>query len=51
MLAIGSITTKNKEGTIVFEKFVDDVQPTRMLEQVWVTVTRVPRMLRAFLPL
>ena len=40
MLAIGSITTKNKEGTIVFEKIVDDVQPTRLLEQVWVTVTR-----------
>jgi len=51
MLAIRTITTKNKEGTIVFEKLMDDVQPIRVLEQVWVTVTRVPRILCAFLPL
>ena len=51
MVAIRTITTKNKEGTIVFDKFVDDVQPIRILEQIWVTVTRVPRVLRAFLPL
>jgi hypothetical protein len=42
MIAIRTITTKNKEGTIVFEEFVDDVQPIKVLEQVWVTVTRVP---------
>ena len=51
MIAIGSITTKNKEGTIVFAHFIDDVQPIKVLEQVWVTVTNVPRMLQSFLPL
>ena len=51
MVAIRTITTKNKEGTIVFENFVEDVQPIKVLEQVWITVTRVPRILRAFLPL
>jgi hypothetical protein len=51
MVAIHSITTKNKEGTIIFDEFVDDVQPIKVLEQVWVTVTKVPRALRSFLPL
>jgi hypothetical protein len=51
MIAIGSITTKNKEGTIVFAQFINDVQPIKVLEQVWVTVTNVPRVLRSFLPL
>ncbi|XP_066396428.1 uncharacterized protein [Miscanthus floridulus] len=51
MINIRYINTKNKEGTLLFEKFVDDVQPTRMLDQVWVTVTKVPRALRAFIPL
>jgi hypothetical protein len=51
MIAIHTITTRNKEGTLTFEEFVDDVQPIKVLEQVWVTVTKVPRGLRSFLPL
>lgn len=51
MIAIGSFTTKNKEGTITFAEFVDDVQPIKVLDQTWVTVTKVPRALRSFLPL
>jgi hypothetical protein len=51
MVAIHTITTRNKEGTLTFEEFVDDVQPIKVLEQVWVTVTKVPRALRSFLPL
>ena len=51
MVAIRTITTKNKEGTIIIEEFIDDVQPIKILEQIWVTVTRVPRVLRSFLPL
>jgi hypothetical protein len=51
MVAIGTITTKNKEGTFSIEEFVDDVQPIKVLDQVWVTVTKVPRVLRSFLPL
>jgi hypothetical protein len=51
MIAIRTITTKNKEGTIIFEEFVDDVQPIKVLDQVWVTVTKVPRVLRSFLQL
>jgi hypothetical protein len=51
MVAIHMITTRNKEGTLTFEEFVDDVQPIKVLEQVWVTVTKVPRALRSFLPL
>ena len=51
MMAIGTFTTKNKEGTITFEEYVDDVQPFKILEQVWVTVTKVPRLLHSFLPL
>jgi hypothetical protein len=42
MVAIGTITTKNKEGTFSIEEFVDDVQPIKDLDQVWVTVTKVP---------
>jgi len=30
---------------------VDDVQPIKVLDQVWVIVTKVPRVLRSFLPL
>jgi hypothetical protein len=51
MIAIHTITTRNKEGTLTFEEFVDDVQPIKVLEQVWVTFTKVPRGLRSFLPL
>jgi hypothetical protein len=51
MVAVGTITTKNKEGTFSIEEFVDDVQPIKVLDQVWVTVTKVPRALRSFLPL
>jgi len=43
MMTIGTFTTKNSEGTIAFEEYVDDVQPFKILEQVWVTVTKVPR--------
>jgi hypothetical protein len=42
MVAVGTITTKNKEGTFSIEEFVDDVQPIKVLDQVWVTVTKVP---------
>jgi hypothetical protein len=51
MIAIHTIITRNKEGTLTFEEFVDDVQPIKVLEQVWVTFTKVPRGLRSFLPL
>jgi hypothetical protein len=51
MVAIHAITTRNKEATLIFDEFVDDVQPIKVLEQVWVTVTKVPRPLRSFLPL
>jgi len=51
MIAIGTFTTKNKEGTIAFAEYVDDVQPIKILDQVWVTVTKVPRVLLSFLPL
>jgi hypothetical protein len=51
MVAIQTITTRNKEATLTFEEFVDDVQPIKVLEQVWVTVTKVPRALRSFLSL
>jgi hypothetical protein len=51
MVAIGTITTKNKEGTFSIEEFVDDVQPIKVLDQVWVTITKVPRARRSFLPL
>jgi hypothetical protein len=32
MVAIHTITTRNKEGTLTFEEFVDDVQPIKVLE-------------------
>lgn len=51
MTAIRTITMRNKEATIIFEEFIDDVQPIKVLEQAWVTVTKVPRVLRSFLPL
>lgn len=52
MIAIGTFTTKNKEGSISFAAYEeDDIQPFRLLEQTWVTVTRVPRVLRSFLQL
>jgi hypothetical protein len=35
MVAIGTITTKNKGGTFSIEEFVDDVQPIKVLDQVW----------------
>lgn len=51
IVAIRTITARNKEATIIFEEFIDDVQPIKVLEQAWVTVTKVPRVLRSFLPL
>jgi hypothetical protein len=51
MIAIRAITIRNKEGTLIFEEFIDDVQPIKVLDQVWVTITKVPRVLRSFLPL
>jgi hypothetical protein len=51
MVAVGTITTKNKEGTFSIEEFVDDVHPIKVLDQVWVTFTKVPQALRSFLPL
>jgi hypothetical protein len=51
MVSIGTITTKNKEGTFYIEEFVDDGQPIKVLDQVWMTVTKVPRALCSFLPL
>jgi hypothetical protein len=51
MVVIGTITTKNKERTFSIEEFVDDVQPIKVVDQVWVTITKVPRALRSFLPL
>jgi len=50
MVAIRTITTKNKEGIIIFEEFTDDVQPIKVLEQVWVTVTRVLGHFALFFP-
>jgi hypothetical protein len=35
----------------LIEEFIDDVQPIKVLDQVWVTVTKVSRALRSFLPL
>jgi hypothetical protein len=49
MVAIRTIMTRNKEGTFSIEEYVDDVQPIKVLDQVWVTVTKVPRALRSFL--
>jgi hypothetical protein len=51
MVAIKTITIRNKEGTFSTEEYVDDVQPIKVPDQVWVTVTKVPRALRSFLPL
>jgi len=51
MVAIRNITTKNQEGTLRFEELEADVQPIRVLDQVWVTVTNVPRILKSYLPL
>jgi hypothetical protein len=41
IVAIRTITTKSKEGTFSIGEFVDDVQPIKVLDQVWVTVTKV----------
>jgi len=51
MVAIRNITTKNQEGTLRFEELEAYVQPIRVLDQVWVTVTNVPRILKSYLPL
>jgi hypothetical protein len=51
MVAIGTITTRSKEDTFSIEEYVDDLQPIKVLDQVWVTVTKVLRALRSFLPL
>jgi hypothetical protein len=50
MITIHTITTRNKEGTITFQEFVDDVQPIKVLEQVWVMVSKVSCALCSFLP-
>jgi hypothetical protein len=49
MVAIRAFTTRNREGTLIFEEFDVDVQPIKVLDQVWVTVTNVPKALRAYL--
>jgi len=51
MLAIRRVTTKNREGILIIQEFDDDIKPIKVLDQVWVTVTNVPRVLRSFLPL
>ena len=51
LVAIRNITTKNKEGVLLFEKFDDDIKPIKVLDQVWISVTNVPYALRSFLPL
>jgi hypothetical protein len=51
LVAVGTITTRNKEGTFIIEEYVDDVQPIKVLNQIWVIVTKAPRALRSFLPL
>ncbi|WVZ54189.1 hypothetical protein U9M48_005027 [Paspalum notatum var. saurae] len=51
MVAIHTITTRNKEATFEIDEFVDDVQPIKILDQFWFTVSRVPRVLRSFLQL
>jgi hypothetical protein len=51
MVAIRAFTTRNRGGTLIFKEFDADVQPIKVLDQVWVTVTNVPKALRAYLPL
>ena len=51
LVAIRNITTKNKEGVLLFEEFDDDIKPIKVLDQVWISVTNVPYALRSFLPL
>lgn len=51
LVKIRTLPTFNREGYITFSEFVDDIQPIKILEKVWVTVTKVPRLLRSFLPL
>jgi hypothetical protein len=47
MVAIRNITTETKEGTLFFEEFDADVKPIKVLDQVWITMTNVPWVLRA----
>ena len=49
MVAIGSVTTKLREGVLLFEKYNTEIKPTRKLEQVWVCVFGVPYEIRSFL--
>ena len=51
LVAIRNITTKNKEGVLLFEEFDDDIKPIKVLDQVWISITNVPYALRSFLPL
>ncbi|KAG2565608.1 uncharacterized protein LOC120683001 isoform X2 [Panicum virgatum] len=51
MVAIRTFITKNKEGVLIFEEFDSEVEPIKVLDQVWLSVTNVPTPLRAFLPL
>ena len=49
MVAIGSVTTKLREGVLLFEEYNTEIKPTRKLEQVWVRVFGVPYEIRSFL--
>jgi hypothetical protein len=51
MVQISSVNTRDKDATFLIEEFVDDVEVVRLLNRVWVTVTKVPRVLRSFLQL
>ena len=49
MVAIRTITTKKREGVLIFEEFDAEVKPIKVLDQMWLSVTNVPTPLRAFL--
>jgi hypothetical protein len=51
MVAIRTVTTKNKEGVLIFEEFNSEVKPIKVLDQVWLSVTNVPTPLCVLLPL
>ena len=47
MVAIRTVTTKNKEGVLIFEEFDSEVKPIKVLDQVVLSVTNVPTPLRS----
>ena len=47
MVAIRTVTTKNKEGVLIFEEFDSKVKPIKVLDQVVLSVTNVPTPLRS----